>query len=298
MYPKSFEYARAESVEHAIALLREYGEEARLLAGGASLIPMMKLRLATPSHVVDIGRLDDLRGLSRSNGAFLIGSLTRHHELERNAELRAMLPIVHDAASQIGDAQVRNVGTIGGSLAECDPAGDWAPVLLALGGEVRVQSGSGARTIAATELFVDAYTTSLAPDELITEVKLPVPAARFGAAHLKIERRAGDYAIASCSVALDLDESGTCRSVGIGLGAVGLVPLRVLAAERLLTGRLPDEPLLREAAEIVATCTESFSDARGAEDYRRHLGGVTFRRAFELAHRRASAGQVERSGAS
>src|SRR5688500_5663363 len=154
MYPKSFEYARAESVEQAVALLREHGDEARLLAGGASLIPLMKLRLASPTHLIDIGRLEQLRGVRRENGSFRIGSLTRHGELERHAELRSELPSVHDAASQIGDTQVRNVGTIGGSLAECDPAGDWAPVLLALGGEVLVRGTQGDRTIPAGDLFL------------------------------------------------------------------------------------------------------------------------------------------------
>jgi carbon-monoxide dehydrogenase medium subunit len=294
MYPASFEYARAESVEHAIALLREYGEEARLLAGGASLIPLMKLRLASPSHLVDIGRLDELRGVRRENGAFVIGALTRHVELERHAELRAALPIVHDAARDIGDPQVRNVGTIGGSLAECDPAGDWAPVLLALGGAVRVQGSGGERTIAATELFVDAYTTALGPDELIAAVRLPLPEGRFGAAHLKIERRAGDYAIANCSVALRLDEGGRCQSIGIGLGGVGLHPLRVTAAEALLSGQALSEPLLEEATRAVVDCTESYGDARGSEAYRRHLGGVMFRRALDVARRRA--GEARESG--
>src|SRR5215210_606725 len=169
MYPSSFEYNRAESVDHAIELLGQYGEDARLLAGGASLIPLMKLRLANPTHLIDIGRLSDLVGVRRENGSFVVGALTRHVDLERHAELRAALPIAHDAASHIGDTQVRNMGTIGGSLAECDPAGDWAPVLLALDGAVRVRGSQGARTIPAAELFVDAYTTALRPDDVLTE---------------------------------------------------------------------------------------------------------------------------------
>ena len=296
MYPASFEYARAESVEHAIGLLRECGEEARLLAGGASLIPLMKLRLVRPTHVVDISRLRELRGVRRENGSFVVGALTRHVELERRAELRAALPIVHDAASQIGDPQVRNMGTLGGSLAECDPAGDWAPVLLALGGEVRVRGSSGERTISAGELFVDAYTTALAPDEILTEVHLPLPSGRFGAAHLKIERRAGDFAIANCSVALSLDEAGACRSIRIGLGGVGLCPLRVTAAEALLEGQSFTEALLTEASEAIVSSTESYDDARGSEAYRRHLGGVMFRRALDAARRRASGEAAEAGG--
>ena len=288
MYPAKFEYARAESLAHAIELLERYGDEAQLLAGGASLIPLMKLRLATPSHLVDIGRLRELSGVRRDDGEVVIGALTRHAELERHAELCAVLPIVHDAASRIGDVQVRNMGTIGGSLAECDPAGDWVPVLLALDGEVRAQGPAGERSIQAGKLFVDAYTTSLAQGEVLTEVRLPIPRRRQGAAHVKIERRAGDYAIASCSVAIALDDAGACRAIAIGLGGVGLFPLRVSAAEELLAGQALSEPLLDEAAEAVRTCTESYGDARGGEDYRRHLGGVMFRRALELARRRAT----------
>jgi carbon-monoxide dehydrogenase medium subunit len=288
MYPSSFEYARAESVEHAIELLGRHGEDARLLAGGASLIPLMKLRFANPEYIVDIGRLGELSGVRREDGTFVVGSLTKHAELERDAELRAALPIVHDAASHIGDMQVRNMGTIGGSLAECDPAGDWAPVMLALDGSVRVKGPDGQRTILARDLFVDAYTTSLGHDEVLTEVLLPAPSGRFGGAHLKIERRAGDFAIANCSVTLTLDESDKCRAIGIGLGGVGLTPLKVVAAEKILRGEELVEARLAEAAEAVANCTESFSDARGSEDYRRHLGGVMFRRALEAARRRAS----------
>jgi aerobic carbon-monoxide dehydrogenase medium subunit len=291
MYPRSFEYARAESLDHAIELLSQHGEDARLLAGGASLIPLMKLRLASPEYIVDIGRLAALTGVRRENGAFAIGALSRHVDLERNAELLSALPIVHDAARQIGDAQVRNMGTIGGSLAECDPAGDWAPVLLALRGSVRVKGPNGERTIRAGELFVDAYTTLLQHDEIITEVVLPVPQGRFGAAHVKIERRAGDFAIANCSVALTLDESSTCQTIGVGLGGVGLVPLSVPAAEDALLGQELTEARVGKSAEALVSCTKSFDDARASEDYRRHLGGVMFRRALEAARRRASDGR-------
>ncbi len=293
MYPKSFEYSRAESVEHAIELLHEYGDEAKLLAGGASLIPLMKFRLASPTHLVDIGPLGSLAGVQRQDGAFIIGPLTRHVELERHPELRDSLPIVHDAASHIGDAQVRNMGTIGGGIAQCDPAGDWPPVLLALDSSVRVKGRGGERTIPASELFLDAYTTALQHDEVITEVHLPAPGARFGAAHLKLERRAGDFPIANCSVAVTLDQAGRCEWVRIGLGGVGLCPTRVPAAEALLAGQELSEPLLAEAIDALVSGIEAFGDVRASEEYRRHMGGVMFRRALEVARRRAQGERVE-----
>jgi carbon-monoxide dehydrogenase medium subunit len=284
LYPKTFDYERATSVEHAIELLVEHGEDARLLAGGASLIPLMKLRLANPSHVIDIGRLPSLTGVRRENGAFVVGALMRHVDLERHPELVAALAIVDDAASHIGDTQVRHMGTIGGGIAECDPAGDWPPVLLALDGAVRARGPRGERTIPAAELFVDAYTTALAPDEVLTEIVLPV---HSGAAHVKLERRAGDFAIANCSVALSMDVE-RCASVRIALGGVGACPLRVPAAEALLSGQVPTEELLDQAAQAVTNATESFDDARGSAEYRRHVGGVVFRRAFDRARQRAN----------
>ena len=284
MYPKAFEYLRARSVEQAIELLVEHGEDARLLAGGASLIPLMKLRLANPAYVIDIARVPGLSGVRIENGAFVVGALTRHVAMERHAELTAALPVVHDAAAHIGDTQVRHMGTIGGGIAECDPAGDWPPVLLALDGTVRTRGPRGERTIRASELFVDAYTTALAPDEILTEVMLPIQPA---AAHVKLERRAGDFAIANCSVALTLDGE-RCSSVRIGLGGVGACPVRVPAAEALLEGEQPGEERLAAAQQVVVDATESFDDARGSADYRRHVGGVVFRRAFDLARQRAS----------
>jgi xanthine dehydrogenase iron-sulfur cluster and FAD-binding subunit A len=271
-------------VAHAVDLLRDYGDDARLLAGGASLIPLMKLRLANPGVVIDLAGVPGLRGLRRDDGHVTVGALTRHVELERSP---ALPPIVHDAAAHIGDTQVRNMGTIGGGIAECDPAGDWPPVLLALDGSVTVVGPTGAREIAAGELFLEAYTTALAPDEVLTEVRLPVDA-RLGTAHVKLERRAGDFAIANCSVAVRLDEAGACAEVRVALGGVGLVAQRVPAAETVLVGQQPTEALLEEAAAAVRGATESFDDVRASAAYRQHVGGVLFRRAFDLARSRAS----------
>ncbi len=293
MYPAAFHYARAASVEHAVALLREYGDEARLLAGGASLIPLMKLRLAAPTVLVDIGRLGELDGLAWRDGTLTIGALTRHADVAEDAAVAEALPLLHDVARGIGDTQVRNMGTVGGALAEADPAGDWGPALLALEGSVRVVGPEGERRIAAADLFLDAYTTALAPDEVLLDAAFPVPGPRAGSAHLKFEVRAGDFAVANCAVAVTLDDADRCATIGIGLGGVGLRPERVTAAGALLRGQMPTPALVAAAAQAVMGCTESFDDVRGSAAYRQQLGGVLFERALALALRRARGERVE-----
>ncbi|HZR99814.1 MAG TPA: xanthine dehydrogenase family protein subunit M [Chloroflexota bacterium] len=293
MYPAAFHYARAASVQHAVALLREHGDEARLLAGGASLIPLMKLRLAAPTVLVDIGRLGELDGLAWRDGTLTIGALTRHADVADDPAVAEALPLLHDVARGIGDTQVRNMGTVGGALAEADPAGDWGPALLALEGSVRVVGPEGERRIAAADLFLDAYTTALAPDEVLLDAAFPVPGPRAGSAHLKFEVRAGDFAVANCAVAVTLDDADRCATIGIGLGGVGLRPERVTAAEALLRGQMPTPALVAAAAQAVMGCTESFDDVRGSAAYRQQLGGVLFERALALALRRARGERVE-----
>jgi carbon-monoxide dehydrogenase medium subunit len=287
MYPKAFEYARAESLGHAIELLAQHGYDAKLLAGGASLIPLMKLRLASPAFVVDIGRLTDLSFVRRENGTLALGPLTRHAEVESDPLVQSSLPMLRDVAGHIGDTQVRNMGTVGGGLAEADPAGDWGPALLALNGSVIVRGPNGVRTIAASGFFVDPYTTALEHDEVITEVRFPVWSGIAGGAHLKLERRAGDFAIANCSVAVQLDGDGRLAQIGIGLGGVGLSPVKISAAEDLLRGKEPGREIVEAAAREVSKATEAFSDARASADYRQHVAGVLFQRALEAARRRA-----------
>lgn len=293
MYPAAFHYARAASVQHAVALLREHGDEARLLAGGASLIPLMKLRLAAPTVLVDIGRLGELDGLAWRDGTLTIGALTRHADVADDPAVAEALPLLHDVARGIGDTQVRNMGTVGGALAEADPAGDWGPALLALEGSVRVVGPEGERRIAAADLFLDAYTTALAPDEVLLDAAFPVPGPRAGSAHLKFEVRAGDFAVANCAVAVTLDDADRCATIGIGLGGVGLRPERVTAAGALLRGQMPTPALVAAAAQAVMGCTESFDDVRGSAAYRQQLGGVLFERALALALRRARGERVE-----
>jgi len=291
VYPRAFHYVRATSVEQAVALLSEYGDEARPLAGGASLIPLMKLRLAAPTVLVDVGRLDALAGILRHDGHLTIGAVTHHVDVEDDAAAAAALPLLRDVAAGIGDAQVRNMGTIGGALAEADPAGDWGPALLAVGGSVRAVGPRGERLIPADAFFLDAYTTALAPDELLAEARFPLPGPRSGSAHLKFEVRAGDFAVANCSVAVTLDDAGHCAAIGVGLGGVGLRPEQVTAAEGLLRGQVPTPALVAAAAEAVRTCTDSFDDVRGSAAYRQHLGAVLFERALALALKRAQQGE-------
>ncbi len=294
MYPASFAYVRAESLEHAIKLLAEHGEGSKLLAGGASLIPLMKLRLASPAILVDIGGLrDELAGITRTDGRFRIGALVRHVEVEDATDLGSAVPLLHDVAAQIGDPQVRNMGTLGGSIAECDPAGDWGPGLLALDAVVECLGPTGSRSVPAADFFVDAYTTTLRPDEVITGVVIDAPPARSGSAHLKLERRAGDFAVASCSIRLTLDELDRCTTIGIGLGGIAMTPIKAVAAEELLRGQELSDALVDEAGRVAIELIESFSDIRGSAEYRRHVAGVLLRRAVAVARRRAGGETVE-----
>lgn len=293
MYPPEIDYERPARLPDALQLLAERGQDARLLAGGASLVPLLKLRLASPQLLIDIGRLQGLDGVQERDGGLAIGSLTRHADLSRDPEVRSRLPLLTDVAGQIGDPQVRNMGTVGGAAAEADPAGDWGPGLLALEAEVHARSARGERTIPAGDFFVDAFTTALAPDELIDTIFVPLPAGRSGGAHTKLERRAGDYPVACASVQVRLGDDGRCERARVAIGGVALTPVRVTGAERLLEGRKPSEAELEEAARAVEASADGLSDVRGSSVYRMHVAGVLFRRAWDAAWRRATGGSVE-----
>jgi len=233
MFPPRFDYLRAESLAEVLDLLARHGSEGKILAGGQSVIPLMKLRMASPAVLIDINRVRELEGISADDGGEVqIGALTRHQHME-NRKWSSALAVLRDAARVIGDPQVRNLGTVGGALAEVDPAGDWGPVMLALGARVRAVNAKGERPFAIDELFVDAYTTCLAEDELLREVLIPPLAEGTGSAYLKMERKAGDFAIASAAVRIQRSPEGRCQDVGIGLGGVGLVPLRARGAVQI-----------------------------------------------------------------
>jgi aerobic carbon-monoxide dehydrogenase medium subunit len=277
MIPPRFDYVRADSVDEAISALSEGGEDAKLLAGGHSLLPLMKLRFAAPSLLVDISRLDELRGIEAANGGWSIGSGTRHAELESNEDLG----VVAHAASLIADQQVRNRGTIGGSLAHCDPASDLPSVLLAAEGEVAVKGSGGERTIAAVDLFQDYLTTSLGADEVITEVRLP-SLEGWSWGYEKYARRAEDWAMVGVC-ALVKASGGACEDVRIGLTNMGPVPLRATAAEEALRGQELSSESISAAAAQAAEGTDPPGDLNATPDYKRHLARVLTGRALEQA---------------
>jgi aerobic carbon-monoxide dehydrogenase medium subunit len=273
-----FDYEAPDSLDAAVQLLRQGGEDAKVIAGGHSLLPLMKLRLATPTLLVDIRRLPGLRHVERENGSWRIGALTRHADLQ----VEPALGVVQEAASLIADQQVRNRGTIGGSLAHGDPASDLPTVVLAMEGEVSAHGPNGLRTIPATELFQDYLTTALAPDEVLTEVRLPAMD-DWGYGYEKFTRRAEDWAMVGVCALVKKAADGSCEDVRIGLTHMGATPVRARAAEDALRGGALDEGAIRAAAERADEGTDPPADANASTDYKRHLARVLTRRALEKA---------------
>lgn len=291
MYPRAFAYHCANTYPEAISLLSELGEEAKFLAGGQSLIPLMKLRLSTPAHFVDLNFIPETSYI-RSNGLLRLGAMTRHSEITASPDA-ARIPILHDCAAGIADPQVRHMGTIGGSIAEADPTGDWAPVLLATGATVKTLGQNGERSIDISEFILDAYTTALQPAELITEIAVPAPASRSGGAYIALKRCAPVYASASVAVQLTLHEDHTCRDARIYLGVLGLTATRVSQAEDLLRGQAIDSRQLEGVREAVMDIAEPASDMRGSAEYKRHAAGALAKLALDVAWRRARGEHVE-----
>ena len=272
-------------------MLAQLGDDAKLLAGGQSLIPLMKLRFANPAHLVDLNFISGTSYIKRDNGTLRFGALTRHAEIEASAVV-AKIPILHDCAAGIADVQVRNRGTIGGSLAEADPSGDWATVLFTLSTEVRCLGTNGERTVSLTDFIKDAYTTALAHDELVSEVAVKMPAAGSGGAYLAFKRSAPVYPTASAAVQLTMEDD-VCKDVAIALGCVGLIPIRAEQAERALRGKTLTEKTIAGAVDAARTAADPQSDMRGSADYKRALVGALVKRAIEIALRRARGEQVE-----
>jgi carbon-monoxide dehydrogenase medium subunit len=279
--PSSFDYAAPQSLEEAIRALSEGGEDAKLLAGGHSLLPLMKQRLAFPTLLVDLRRVPGLTGIERANGGFRVGAMTTHHQVATGE-----LGLASAAAATIADQQVRNRGTIGGSLAHGDTAADLPAVLLAYEGEVMARGASGERTIAASDLFEDYLTTALRPDEVLTEVRLPSMDG-YGFAYQKFNRRHEDWAMVAACALVKKASDGSCEDVRIGLTHMGSTPLRARAAEEALRGGGLDAEAIARAAEQAAEGTEPPGDLNAAPDYKRHLARVLSRRALEEAAGRA-----------
>lgn len=293
MYPRTFHYERAASLKEASALLSQLGSEAKLLAGGQSLIPLMKLRFASPAHLIDLNFIPGMSYIREENNSLCFGPMTRHAEIE-SSPLAAQIPILHDCAAGIADVQVRNRGTIGGSLAEADPSGDWATVLAVLTAEVRCQGNTGERTVALSDFIKDAYTTALAHDELVVEVIVRKPAAGSGGAYLAFKRAAPVYPTASAAVQLTMG-GDVCRAAGIALGCVGLTAIRADDAASALVGKPITEKSMKDAVEAARAVADPQPDMRGSAEYKRHLVGALVKRAIQVAARRARGEEVEMS---
>jgi aerobic carbon-monoxide dehydrogenase medium subunit len=283
--PAPFEYERATSVDDALAALERLGPEARVIAGGHSLLPMMKLRLANPEHLIDINDLAELRYIREGDGEIRIGALTRHVDLLKSELLAQRFPLFRDAETVIADPVVRNRGTIGGSLCQADAAEDLSAVCSAAKARVVIRGAGGERLVAMEDFHVGPYMTAVGDGELLTEIRLPLrPGA--GSAHEKVERRAGDWAIAAASAVLWMD-AGAIADAGIALSAVGITTIHLTRAEELLRGERPSEGLFAAAAEIASEDCSPSADGRGPIDYKRHLAGVLARRALSRAAARA-----------
>lgn len=285
MYPPSFEYWVPETIGEAVGLLARLGPGARPLAGGQSLIPLMRFRLARPAHLIDLRRLP-LADIEERDGMLRIGATATHAALGASEEVRQRYPLLADVARVVGDPLVRNLGTIGGSAAHADPSGDWGPALLAGRVTLVAVGPAGEREIPADEFFTGTFETALRPGELLTEIRFPrTPGS--GGAYRKVHRKVGDFATVGVAVQLSLGPDGAVRECGIGLAGVGLSYVRAAKAEERLVGSRLDERTLRRASEVAAEETHPRSDHRGSAEYKRHLVRVLSARALEAALRRA-----------
>jgi carbon-monoxide dehydrogenase medium subunit len=283
--PGPFEYERATSVDGAIAALARAGGSARIIAGGHSLLPMMKLRLASPEQLIDINDLHELAYIREDGDELAVGALTRHVELLESEKLATAFPLFRDAEEVIADPVVRNRGTIGGSLCQADAAEDLSAVCVAAKARLVIRGGNGERTVSINEFHLGPWMTVVGGDEMLTEIRLPIrPGA--GSAHVKVERRAGDWAIAAASAAVWMD-GGTIADAGIGLSAVGPITIHLSRAEELLQGATPSDDLLDQVAAIASEDCAPIPDSRGPIDYKRHLAGVVTKRALGRAIARA-----------
>jgi len=288
MYPAPFDYVAPTTVEETLAILAEGGDDAKVLAGGQSLIPLMKLRLATPAKLVDINRLPGLDTIDVADGKLRVGAMVRHNALADSDLVRAENHTMAAAAPWISDPLVRNLGTIGGSLAHADPQGDWGSVMLACRASMVVRRRDGERTVAADDFFVDLFTSALEPDELLTEIRVPRYDGPAGGTYLKLERKVGDYATVAVAVHLQLDaDRARIGQAGLALTAVGPKNTRAAEAERMLVGEPPSEELFAEAAQAAAAAAEPRSDVRGSADYKRAVVRTFVHRGLTQAADRA-----------
>jgi carbon-monoxide dehydrogenase medium subunit len=287
MIPAAFEYLRPKTIPEAIGFLQQYGDDAKILSGGQSLIPMMKFRLARPAYLIDINRISGLSYIREEDGYLKIGGLTREADLEHSALIHAKYPILADTSRVIADPQIRNLATLAGNLAHGDPANDHPATMLALRAEVVAMGPRGERVFPVDSFFVTLFTTQLEHDEIVTEIRIPVPPERSGGAYFKLERKVGDFATAAAAAQLTIDGGGICQNVGIGLTNVGATPIRAARAEQFLRGKALDAANITQAAQLAAEEAQPSSDLRGPEEYKRALVKELTRRALTRAHERA-----------
>ncbi|MBI4527164.1 MAG: xanthine dehydrogenase family protein subunit M [Deltaproteobacteria bacterium] len=288
MIPRAFDYFDPASIPEAVDLLGKYGDDAKLLAGGQSLLPLMKIRLASPKIVVDLWRIPDLAYIREENGAIVIGAMTTHYMLQTSNELQTKLPILAQAAGVVGDPLVRNLGTIGGSAAHAAPNADYPAVLVALDAVFNLTGPAATRKVSAADFFKDSFTTALDPAEILAEVRISIPPDDRAGVYLKLSRRGTDFAVVSAAVILRKDENGRCADARVVLGGVGTVPVRAKAAEDLLNGESLTPDLINRAAKAAAQGLEPPSDVHGDSQYRIDVSKVYVRRAVEAAWRHIS----------
>jgi aerobic carbon-monoxide dehydrogenase medium subunit len=290
MIPRSFEYFAPKTLDEAVSLLGKLGQDAKILSGGQSLIPMMKLRLATPPYIIDINRIPDLNYIAERNGFLRIGALARESDFEVSQVILSRYPILMDTTAVIADPLVRNQATACGNIAHGDPANDHPATMLALGASVIAVGPGGEREIPIESFFPGLFTTALQPDEILKEIKVPIPAPLSGGAYLKIKRKVGDYATAGVAVQITVNGAGVCQRAGIGLTNVGFVPLMAKGAEAFLTGKTLDDATIKRAAELAAGESQPIDDIRGSAEYKRDLVRVLTARALNRAFKRANGG--------
>ena len=291
MIPPSFDYHLPNSVNDAISMLKKYGSEAKILSGGMSLIPLMKLRLAEPAHLIDINRISGLDYIKESDGFLRIGALAREVDLEKSELVRSKYPLLLDTTLVIADPLVRNRATIGGNLAHGDPANDHPATMLALEAEIVVVGSQGERKIPVTSFFTDLFTTALSSGEILTEIRIPIPPPGSGGAYFKLERKVGDFATAGVAAQLTVGKDDVCERAGIGLTNVGLTPVKARRAEEALRGKKIDGESIKRVAQLAAQESEPTADLRGSQEYKRDLVRVLAIRALDRALERSRRGK-------
>ncbi|MBI2160678.1 MAG: xanthine dehydrogenase family protein subunit M [Candidatus Rokubacteria bacterium] len=287
MYPASFEYHAPTSVKEAIGLLGKLGDDAKLLAGGHSLVPMMKLRLAQPKHLIDLRKVPGLSGIRQDGNALVIGAMTTHWEVESSSVVTSKLPVLSEVAGVIGDPAVRNKGTVGGAAAHADPAADWPAAMIALGAEFVCEGPKGRRTVKVDEWFKGLMATAVKEDEILVEIRVPVPAAGSGAAYMKFPHPASRFAVVGVAAVVTLDKQGVCANAGVAVTGAGTKAVRAKGVEAALKGKKLDAAAIEAAAQKAAEGVDVQADLQGSVEYKSHLCRVFAKRAIAEAVKRA-----------